>query len=386
MHILLIPSWYPNSYNDLSGIFFKEQAELLSKNGLKTGVIAIQEIPLGNIFRQFKVDFSEKYYIKNGVLTYLIQYPKIVNHRVNEYIKLKLFKRLFKKYIKDNGLPELIHLHSFIHGNLALWIKKHYDIPYVVTEHFSGFSREIISHHDMEIAKKVFTQSYCNIAVSSEFKDLLEKRIKRHFVFIPNIVDTNFFTQKPRKNKKEFYFINIASLEKNKNQAMLIEAFHKAFGELQNVKLIIVGEGSEYNMLRRLIQSLELENQISLYGKASRSEVKQLLHTSDAFVLSSEYETFGVVLIEAMSCGLPVLATKSGGPESIITEDKLGVLVEKKEDSMVKGLLQIKENIGYYNSEYIRSKTIIEYSENNVIVSLLDIYKKAIEEKEIFKS
>ena len=117
---------------------------------------------------------------------------------------------------------------------------------------------------------------------------------------------------------------------------MLIRAFSKAFKDQPKVNLTIVGDGPEYNNLNNLIKTLKMEKQISLYGSANREEVKMLLQKSDAFVFSSQYETFGVVLIEAMACGLPVVATKCGGPESIIDSDKVGLLSEINEMNYLK--------------------------------------------------
>ena len=84
-----------------------------------------------------------------------------------------------------------------------------------------------------------------------------------------------------------------------------------------------------------------------LLGKKNRNEVKFEMQQADCFVLSSYHETFGVVLIEAMSCGLPVLSTKSGGPESIIKSSKLGKLCDLK-DLDIEMLKIVKSN---YNSD-----------------------------------
>ena len=83
--------------------------------------------------------------------------------------------------------------------------------------------------------------------------------------------------------------------------------------------------------LNEQISSLDLHDQVKLFGRVSREKVLELMIQSDCFVLSSIHETFGVVLIEAMSCGLPVISTRSGGPESIITSDDYGFLCGQSE-------------------------------------------------------
>ena len=106
-------------------------------------------------------------------------------------------------------MPDIIHVHTFLAGEIALWIKDKYKIPFVVTEHSTGFARGIFNKRQLQVAKKVFTNSECNIAVSEPFCSLLNDKTKQHFKYIPNVVDTDFFTPLVKKsNTKNFTFIN----------------------------------------------------------------------------------------------------------------------------------------------------------------------------------
>ena len=159
---------------------------------------------------------------------------------------------------------------------------------------------------------------------------------------------------------------------------MLIKAFIKAFINMPKVKLTIVGNGLEYNNLKLLINKENMNKQISLYGKANRNEVKTLLQESDAFVLSSEYETFGVVIIEAMACGLPVVSTKCGGAESIINSEKLGVLAEINIDSLASELLYLYNNKESFDKNYIREYIEYNFSEKAIVNKLNTLYKSIL--------
>lgn len=379
MHVLIIPSWYSNTYNPLSGIFFKEQAEALAKYR-QTGVIAIQEISVKDLFKQKKLDFSNNYFIENNVHTYSVQYPAIPKlHKIRRKIKLNLFSRLFKKYIQKHGLPDIIHLHSYIAGELAMYVKERYNIPYIVTEHSSAFARGLVSKSDMQLARQVFINSDSNIAVSNELKKLLQNRFNVEFQYVPNIVNINFFNPVQKNNGDIFKFINIAFLEKNKNQSMLIKSFAKVFKNNNQATLTIVGDGPEYNELINLVNELGMQKQIFLHGRADRNEVKKLLQQSDAFVLSSKYETFGVVAIEAMACGLPVVSTKCGGPESIITSEKVGLLSDIDEKQLSIKLLEMYNNRLNFNSMHIRQHIQSNFSEQIVLDRLLSIYSHITE-------
>jgi glycosyltransferase involved in cell wall biosynthesis len=191
------------------------------------------------------------------------------------------------------------------------------------------------------------------------------------------MTDTTFFNIRSKpKNQNEFKFINIAFLDKKKNQNMLIYAFEKAFKDKPDIKLTIVGNGLEYNNLFNLIKELNMEKQISLYGKANRDEVKKLLQNSDVFVLSSKYETFGVAVVEAMACGLPVVSTKCGGPESIIIDDRLGYLSDLNVNDLSNKILEINQNRDKFNSKYIREYIENNFSEKFVVSKLQEIYRE----------
>jgi len=379
MHILIIPSWYTTSYNELSGIFFKEQAEALAKYNDKVGVIALQDVGIRNIIKQKKIDLYNRYTIENDVHTYRLQYLDILKNEflVNKF-KMFYFKRIFKRYINEQGFPDIVHLHSSLAGDFALYLKEKYHIPFIVTEHLSGFSRNTLSLISINRAKNVFKKSEYNIAVSQQFKKLLENKFNIICDYIPNIVNINFFNIKNTLKKNTYNFINIAMLVKNKNQEMLIKSFYKSFKNNLNVHLTIVGDGNEYENLKKLVQKLNMTNQITLHGRASRLKIKELLHQSDAFVLSSKYETFGVVIIEAMACGIPVVTTKCGGPESIVVSDKIGFLCEIEEDDLSKKLLKIYENRLSFDSNYIRGHVINNFSEEAICLKLNEIYKDVL--------
>jgi glycosyltransferase involved in cell wall biosynthesis len=372
MHVLLLTTAYKNKFNPVNALFFYDQAKALLNNGCKVGVICPMPITFTNILKSKRFVFSDEFYDDDRIITYVrpfLSIPKLKKRTAN--IRLDEGIVLFKKYIKENGTPDIIHVHIFLAGEIALWIKEKYNIPFVVTEHSTGFTRGIYNQRQLQVAKKVFTNSECNIAVSEPFCSLLEDKTKEHFKYIPNVVDTNFFTLPLKKsNTKKFTFLNVGHLDKKKNQLGLIKAFKKSFFGQNSYQLKIVGDGSERKNLADFVRDEKLELQVHIVGKKNRNEVKFEMQQADCFVLSSYHETFGVVLIEAMSCGLPVLSTKSGGPESIIKSSKLGTLCDLKD--LDKEMLKIvKSN---YNSDYIRKYIVNNFSEKIISKQLIKVY------------
>jgi glycosyltransferase involved in cell wall biosynthesis len=378
MQILILPSWYPSSYNEISGVFFKEQAQALAKAGHDVGVIATPAVGIRNILSHKKIDISNRYYLDNKVHTYQQQYLDFKIPSLSKLFKTRLFKKLFKTYLKKHGLPDIVHLHSYMSGEFALFLKDKYKIPFVVTEHSSGFARNTLSNHAHLLAQKTYLLSNANLAVSPQLSILLNEKYSGNFSCMPNGIDTDFFNLKPFTEKKSFDFINVALLDKNKNQKMLIQAFARVFKSHPSIKLTIVGDGIEYNSLQEFIKEKGMQSQISLYGKAHRKTVKTLLQKSDAFVLSSTYETFGVVLIEAMSSGLPVVSTKCGGPQSIIKSDKLGLLCDLNEESLSKNLIALYNSRHNYKANEIRQFVQDNFSQKAICNKLISVYTKVI--------
>jgi glycosyltransferase involved in cell wall biosynthesis len=381
MHILIIPSWYKNTYRPYSGMFFKEQAELLARFGIKTGLISILDYDLRNVFPKNRISFKKETYVENGVFNINVEFPYIPKMRsLMNRINLYSFKKSFNDYINKFGSPDILHLHSFHKGEFALYVKNAFNIPYVVTAHSSGFQRNVYNNKMLALADQVFKNSSFNIAVSNEFKKLLRNMFNQQFHYIPNVVDTQKFTIKKIRNTESnvFTFLNIAGMVKRKSHGLLIKAFNKGFKQNKKIKLLIIGDGKERGYLKELIRQLRLEDQVILKPQIPNEELIEEYNKADAFVLSSKIETFGVVLIEALSCGTPVISTICGGPESIITNEKAGILCEHNEESLSNAMIGMKENIDKYDPKVLRDHAIQNFSEEVVVNKLIEVYKQVL--------
>lgn len=378
-HILIIPSWYPSSSTDLHGSFFREQAHALKKAGHKVGVIAPTLRSLRDFKGIFKKPYGMSYELDDGINTYRYHSVNFFQRIPNLNIKRweKIGEKLFKDYIQKNGMPDIIHVHSLIFaGFIAFNINQQYKIPYVVTEHLSSFARGLISSDVIDSLQPVVEEASRCIAVSDEFKKLLNVLFKvNSWIYIPNIVNNNFLTAELKHNKKEqFTFINICFLYRNKRVDILIHAFAQAFKGNKYIRLNIGGDGPEKNNLLKLVKKLGVSEQVEFLGKLTREQVKNQMLNSDAFVLSSEYETFGVVLVEALALGKPIIATKCGGPESIVSKE-VGYLVEKNSiDNLAKAMRDLIETYSQFEARQIREYCAIEFSEEAVVKKLEIIY------------
>ena len=140
-HILVIPSWYPEYPGHYVGSFFREQAIGLHKSNAKVGLI-FPDLKSLRSLKKIRLLPAYRNYIDDGVITYKILWSNwfIKMKFLQIFVFTKLGMYLFDKYVSENGMPDLIHSQSiFNSGFLAKKIHKKYKIPYVLTEHNSGF-------------------------------------------------------------------------------------------------------------------------------------------------------------------------------------------------------------------------------------------------------
>jgi len=161
-----------------------------------------------------------------------------------------------------------------------------------------------------------------------------------------------------------------------KKQANLIRAFAAAFKAEPDVSLTIAGDGPERAALQALIHELRLEAQVRLVGHVERHAVPALLAQADAFVLSSSYETFGVVIAEALAMGVPVVSTACRGPNSIVT-DVDGLLVDVDDiEQLSRAMRDIRDRIADFEPQRIRAHCLARYGEDAVVSRLAAIYRE----------
>lgn len=380
MHIMVIPSWYSSKANKVHGSFFKEQFKALQKDGEKISVAYNEIWPItkfGKMKEKRKINFK----VEDNLRTYRY---KDYNYFPKNPMMFKSFNKrmdkLYKEIVRKEGKVDIIHAHSCFWGGIAAsYISKKYNIPLVITEHsslkYAKYSRDSYKKYIFDAYKEADVL----IAVGTGLKEEISGYVDREIDVIPNMVDLNLFYIDNNNNKNEkFTFFSCAFLEEGKGMEDLIKAFADAF-KGQDVILNIGGDGSTKNALEELSKELEMDNQIKFLGSLSRTQVSEEMRKCDAFALPSEHETFGVVYIEALACGKPVIGANNGGAEDII-EDCNGIIANRKDiDSIKDALIEIKENYNIYDKNLIRKKVVDKYSEEVLVEGLKGVYKEAYE-------
>jgi glycosyltransferase involved in cell wall biosynthesis len=171
----------------------------------------------------------------------------------------------------------------------------------------------------------------------------------RYFV-APVPVDLDYFRRKkgPRHNKVKAKnricrLVTVARLEKQKNIPLLLRAFYEL--RATGYELVVVGEGRERDRIEAEIKKLGLQDKVHLLGQKTREEVRRILWRADVFVLSSDYEGWGLAAVEALAAGVPVVMTDTGCAGEVIINNTTGRVVPKGDaEALTRAIREVREN------------------------------------------
>ena len=207
-------------------------------------------------------------------------------------------------------------------------------VPLVVSLH--GEDVRVLPHQS-RIGRVIFKKLLCRadtITVTSahvlkQVRDL-EPSMHQKMRVVQNGINVHECVEAPSGGQAAQFILAAGRLVHKKGFDILLEAFARLPQAFSDVQRILVGEGPEEGDLRARIKQLRLEHRVVMWGRASRSDVYSLMSGCRLFVVPSRDEPFGLVVLEAMACAKPIVASKSGGPEEILTHEVNGLLVEKE--------------------------------------------------------
>ncbi len=377
-HILFLSPWYPHRYDSLFGLFVQRHAEsVVEKNDVSVIYICpIQEDISAHIThnKDHNIDEYIYYYSKKG--------------RFNQLISpLRYFLGFFKLYrvlLKQKQKPDITHVNILTRvGVFALLLKYFKGIPFIITEHWSryqkingnykGWFRKFLTKFIVKKASAVTT-------VSNHLKKAMNAHglLNENWHIVPNVVDVDFFTLPPQKSpNKTTTFIHVSCFEeKSKNLSGILQAFHELSKQQKAVKLFMIGEGMDFDETKALSDRLNLTDKYVFFtGKLEGKALLEKFHEADAMLLYSHYENLPVVILEAMSCGLPLITSDVGGIKEFFNE-KCGLIIPPNNTpKLTESLLFMMSNHSNYNKNDIRDFAIQHFSRAAISNQFQEIYE-----------
>lgn len=374
LRILHIAGWYPSENNPVAGIFVKEHVKATA---LYSDVVVLYSEGVAKRIREI---YQVKENVEDGIRTLRVYYRKSPIPKTSYLVYLWSMFQAFSRLMKEGFRPDVIHAHIYSAGVPAVLIGKRYRIPVVITEQFTGFPRGLVRGLERLKAKFAFERAAVVCPVSDYLRKHIEQLgIKARFQVIPNVVDTSLFfppDASPLRPDGKKRLLTVALLTPKKGIPYLLEALARLKEKRADFVLDIVGDGPNKQEYEQLTETLGLSDVVQFHGLLqTKPEVAKFMRQCDIFVLPSLVETFGAVLIEAIACGKPVVATDSGGPKEIIT-DEVGRLVPPGDpDALAKALDYMLDHAEDYPSQRIAEYARERYSYQVVGKELERVYK-----------
>ncbi len=369
MNVLVVAKGIPTKDNPGLGIFEFDQAQALSEAGVNVTYLAVD---LRSIRRKRK--FGTYTIVKNGIKIYVLSIPLgNISHKLFYGIAGNALKKALPNILEEEKI-DIVHTHFFEIGAVMSYAKLPSNVKWIHTEHSST-----VNTSNVNDTIKKYSYFYKMVDKLIVVSTALGKSIRDNFgvesICIHNILDIKNFEYSERQYTEKFTFVSTGNLVEIKRMDYLIQAFSTAFKNNHNVELLIIGDGPLREELNEQIKKEGMSGRICLLGRKSREEINDIYKNCGCFVLLSQSETFGVAYIEALATGLPVIATKCGGPEDFVNEDN-GRLVEHNDIcEIVEKLEFVLNNKEYFDNKKI-SKNIIERFMPEVISKeIIKVYK-----------
>lgn len=350
---------------DINSIHTQRWAIGLAENGFKIGIFSFTESET-YWYESYGIECLNKNAVQPGKQPF---YSKSLY-----LLSLPALKSCIKRFA-----PDVLHAHyASSYGLLGALSGFH---PFVISAWGTdlmqfpakSFLNRRIIKFNLEKADTICATSH---ALEKHIHDIVDRKVE----VIPFGVNTDKFTGALQKNEKRVFTIGcVKALEKIYNINSLVIAFsylkHKYPGRA--MKLVIVGDGSKAEDLRNTVKSLELENAVEFRGKVPHESVPSCINEFDVFVNLSEYESFGVSVVEAMACGKPVIVSHAEGLKEVVNDERHGSIVNPNNIGQIVLALEkymlndtLREMIGSNASKRVKEK----YNWTDNLKQMMNVY------------
>ncbi|MGH9685852.1 MAG: glycosyltransferase [Candidatus Acidiferrales bacterium] len=284
---------------------------------------------------------------------------------------------------------DLIHAHfTYPDGVVAVRLAKRFRVPVIITEQNPWGpwmdQNAIVRRQSVWAARECTFQTALSTAARDSIARLAGESEKLRV--IPNVVDESVFTlpsNERRSNPNQIVFVG--AIRPVKGVDVLLRSLRLLADSGRDVRLVIIGESffkayqNEYTRLQQMAKDLGLNDRVQFVGKRQPPELARIIPESALLVLPSRAESFGTVLVEALACGTPVVATRCGGPEDIVA-DGMGVLVPPEDPrALARGIAEVLDHRTAYDPHRLRAYAVEKFGLDSVGQRLARLYQEALD-------
>lgn len=370
LHILFLCGWYPSKVLPTNGDFIMRHAKAVSTEHQVSvlHIISDSNISKTEIEIEKKVNFNT--------------YIAYVKFSKNPLIKYYRFWMSYQNLLSKIGHFDIVHLHKlYPFGLFALHLKKRKQIPYIISEHWTGYhikrkKRQLLSLTHW-LSKKITTNADSVCPVSEDLRNSMQQLgLKGKYLIVPNVVDTNVFKPTP-KTIENFTITHVSSLlDRHKNISGMLRVAKQLESEVAVFTWNFIG--GKRDEFVDLIKELNFTKaKIHFIDHTTHQKISDYLNASHIFVLFSNYENLPCVILEAFSCGIPVISTNVGGIKEHFP-DGFGCLIDKKnEQQLLEKIVELYENPIDQKSK-MHQYAIENFGEERICKSFTELYMRAL--------
>ncbi|MEZ4677709.1 MAG: glycosyltransferase [Caldilineaceae bacterium] len=385
LKILFITPWYPTAENPVNGVFVREHAKAV---GLYDDVAVLHFAGhQPTLVQSYKVEEVTDPSLTEGIPTYTFQYRTAAIEWLSHPIRFWNYLRAFR-YLRKHGFrPDVIHANIHVVSLPAIFLGYLFRIPVVITEHHSAFPRRSLTPRRLWEARIAFRRACRVLPVSKALQSgIVQYGIDARFQIVPNVVDMKLFQPPPSTaaptESQDCRLLCVATMPADdvKGISYLLEAVAQLRKSTDRWQLQIVGDGEARQTYLAQAGRLDLLDKVEFTGRKSKAEVADFMQAADLFVLPSVWDNMPCVIIEAMACGLPIVATQVGGIPEMVDETS-GVLVSPRDvNALCTVLSSMLQHYTQYDRYQIAANAQERYSQEAVGHILHSIYQECVNE------
>ena len=351
MRILFTTAWYPNRKDAGDGVFIQKHARAVSRMNDVVVLMVQTDVAVKGLSIEICPNKNEKKSL-HEVLVYVpktrFEIPLITGLLRLMWLMLGYIKgyRYIKKNYWNGKRPEACHVNVLTRAAGLPWLLlKFHKIPYIITEHWSRYAREGAypnSSLQLQLGRRFVKDASYVCPVSLNLEQNMKKwgLENRHYTRISNVVDTDTFVlpEKVQRSDK-VRFVHVSWMrDDSKNISGILRVAAKLKEQRKDFYIDFIGEGNDKEQLVRYSKELGLEDCVSFLFARTGKELAEALQHYDALLMFSNFENQPVSVLEALACGLPVIATKVGTIPAMLAQNR-GITLPPKDESQLQEVL-----------------------------------------------
>ena len=375
LNILFLSGWYPSRTHRTLGNFVQRHAEAVATmHHVHVLYLAAD--------KDIKVAQEIETSTSHGVKSTIVYYRKSI---FPFYSQWEAFRRGINELKRRGEFDfDLVHLNViWPAGWQALYLHRRYSIPFVVTEHWTGYDTGARKHPGMRVAslaKKVARKAAIICPVTENLGQMMRDfGLSGKYEVVANVVDTSVF-QVGNKSKAPCTFLHVSSLnEDQKNISGILRAWKRVSDAREDVHLLIGGDGP-WEKVESASRKLGIRSSsISFFGELPSEEIAAMMQPSHALVMFSNYENLPCVIVEAMASGMAIISTDVGGIREHVNPSNGYLVARGDEDEFAEAMLRFSQDRNNFQPEQLRSYAIQHFSIPSIALQFTRVYTSVLE-------